>query len=52
MLVSGGPLIGAGLAGCHWWLLLLVAGLTVYLQGAEAAMRWLDVIARVRTDRR
>jgi hypothetical protein len=47
------PLLGASLAGCHWWIIAGITVVTVFLHGAEPAMRWLDVIDRVcRRDRR
>lgn len=47
-LRSTTPLLGLGLAGCSWWIIVVLATLTVFLRGADAAMRWLDVIDRVR----
>lgn len=50
ILVAHGPVVGVCLTGCRWWGGVIVAALAVYLNGAEAAMRWLDVIARIRED--
>jgi hypothetical protein len=47
-LKSTVPLLGATLAGCSWWLLVAVGALTVFLHGADPAMRWLDVYDRLR----
>ncbi len=51
-LQAAAPVLGAGLAGCGWWVIAAAAALTVFLQGAEPAMKWLDVIERVRDERR
>jgi hypothetical protein len=45
-------LVLATLAGVPWWLLALAGLLTLYFYGAEPAMRWLDVIDRMREGRR
>jgi hypothetical protein len=43
------PVLGAGIASFPWWLVVVVAAMTVFLYGAEPAMRWLDVSDRVRS---
>jgi hypothetical protein len=42
------PLLGAGVAGCPWWVIIGVGVITIFLHGPGPAMRWLDVLDRVR----
>lgn len=39
-------LVAAG-AACPWWVVVLAAAMTIFLRGAEPAMRWLDVWDRL-----
>ena len=50
-LPAAAPVLGAGIAGCSWWVVVLVAVLTIFLRGADPAMRWLDVMDRLRSRR-
>jgi hypothetical protein len=50
-LIATAPPLGAGLAGAPWWVVLVLAAMTIFLYGAEPAMRWLDVLERLRTAR-
>jgi hypothetical protein len=45
------PVLCTGIAGCSWWVVALAAALTIFLKGTDPAMRWLDVIDRLRSDR-
>jgi hypothetical protein len=47
-LETTAPLLGAGIAGCEWWVVVALVAVTIFLHGAEPAMRWLDVIDRLR----
>jgi hypothetical protein len=40
----GAPLLGWGVARCDWWVITLAAALIVFFEGAEAAMRWSEVL--------
>jgi hypothetical protein len=40
--------IGAAVADLPWWIVVVAIALTVFLYGAEPAMRWLDVLDRLR----
>ena len=46
-LAKAFPVIGAGIASCPWWVVALVAAITLFLYGAEPTMRWLDVLDRL-----
>jgi hypothetical protein len=48
-LPAAAPVLGASIAGCSWWVVLLAALLTIFLKGADPAMRWLDVVDRLRS---
>jgi hypothetical protein len=48
---TAAPVLATSLAGCAWWEIGVAAILTVFLHGADPAMKWLDVIDRLRARR-
>jgi hypothetical protein len=48
-LPAAAPVLGASIAGCSWWVVVLAALVTIFLKGADPAMRWLDVVDRLRS---
>lgn len=47
MLDMGAGLFGVSVAA-PWWITLVAVAITLFLRGAEPAMRWLDVLDRIR----
>jgi hypothetical protein len=50
-LGAGAPTIVTGVSGGAWSLVLVVAVITIFLHGADPAMRWLDLLAQMRGSR-